>query len=426
MPIAVRRVVFRSLLALTCSVTPLAAQTTGHVSVMGDHLPNAGEATELRVRAFVEQKLAPGERVAIVASGWTAGLVAARDGEARQDLVAQPHDLYVDLTAGRFDVRAGLARVVWGRLDEVQPSDVINPLDVSAYLFEGRADARIPVPLTRVRWSASEAARLEVVWVPLFRRGRFDWLDEASSPFNLAQSAAIPCVTPDCPPVRFARDLPPTTLEGSQGGARFQTTTGRVDWSLAAWRGTEAFGVYDAAIGATPEGTPALVVTERYPRFTMIAGDIESAHGHWAWRGEAAVFVDATLPGRTGPGENGIGGVDGRRVVAGAGADRRAGLTHVSATVLVEHRDTVAWSDTSVSLVGGLQRGFARETRQLRLFGAWNAADRSTFLRTSGGWRLRDDLWLEGTVGWFRGAGDHFFSRFSDRDFVSLRLKAYF
>jgi hypothetical protein len=407
--------------ALLVSGAAYAQTPTGHVSVMADHLPNAGDATELRVRAFVEQKLAPSKRVSIVLSGWVAGLAADRGGEGGRDVAAQPHDLYIDLRAGRFDLRAGLARVVWGRLDEVQPSDVVNPLDVSAYLFEGRADARVPVPLTRVRWSANEASRLEVVWAPVFRRSRFDWLDEASSPFNLAQSAAPVCVAPGCSPVVFARDEPPRTLGQSQGGLRFESTIGRVDWSVSAWRGTETFGLHELEMPASMERGRAPVIVERYPRFTMVAGDVESVHGDWAWRGEAAAFVDATLPA-----DSGLGGVEGHRVVAGAGLDRRAGSSHVSATLLVEHRDAGGMTDTSVSLVGGLQRAFARETRQLRVFGAWNAADRSAFLRTSGSWSLRDNLSIEATLGWFAGDGSHFFSRFADRDFVSLRLKTYF
>jgi hypothetical protein len=401
---------------------PVWAQTpTGHVSVTADHLPNADDATELRVRAFVEQKLAPSKRVSIVLSGWIAGLAAERAGEGREDLVAQPHDLYVDIAAGPVDIRAGLARVVWGRLDEVQPSDVVNPLDVSAYLFEGRGEARVPLPLTRVRWSASEASRLEVVWAPVFRRSRFDWLDEASSPFNLARAVAAACGTVACPAVVFARDEPARTLRAPQGGMRYESTAGRVDWAVSAWRGIETFGVYELA-APTAESTPALAITERYPRFTMVGADIESVLGEWAWRGEAAAFVDATLPA---PG--GLGGVEGRRIVAGGGVDRRAGsASHLSATVLVEHQVAGGVSDTSVSVVGGLQQAFARETRQLRVFAAWNAADRSAFLRTSGAWSVRDNLAIEAALGWFAGDGTHFFSRFADRDFVSIRLKAYF
>ena len=52
----------------------------------------------------------------------------------------------VDRTGG---VGSGFTRVVWGRLDEIQPTDVINPLDVSRFFFEGRAEARLPVALVR-------------------------------------------------------------------------------------------------------------------------------------------------------------------------------------------------------------------------------------------------------------------------------------
>jgi hypothetical protein len=35
-------------------------------------------------------------------------------------------------------------------------------------------------------------------------------------------------------------------------------------------------------------------------------------------------------------------------------------------------------------------------------------------------------MWLESSVGWFLGQGDDALSRFSTRDFVYLRLKAFF
>ena len=103
--------------------------------------------------------------------------------------MALPHEAYVDVRAGGFDVRAGLATTVWGRLDEIQPTDVINPLDVSRFVFEGRAAARLPVLQTKVRWFANESTTVEGVWVPIFRRGRFDALDEPSSPFNVIADA---------------------------------------------------------------------------------------------------------------------------------------------------------------------------------------------------------------------------------------------
>ena len=89
--------------------------------------------------------------------------------------------------------------MVWGRLDELQPTDVVNPLDVSRFFFEGRSEARLAVPLVRARIHAGENVSIEAVYVPIFRRGRFDRLAEDSSPFNIAP--AVPFT--DRSPARY-------------------------------------------------------------------------------------------------------------------------------------------------------------------------------------------------------------------------------
>ena len=52
-----------------------------------------------------------------------------------------------------------------------------------------RSEARLPVGLVRVRAFLPKASTIEGVVVPVFRAGRFDQLDEPSSPFNLAANA---------------------------------------------------------------------------------------------------------------------------------------------------------------------------------------------------------------------------------------------
>ena len=151
--------------------------------------------------------------------------------------------------------------------------------------------------------------------------------------------------------------------------------------------------------------------------------------GDWAWRGELAVTTGDTVTAGDSPF-----GVRGRSLRAGVGTDRKAGAFRLNGTVLLEHRTAAADPgrgvagdrDTNVSLVVGGERPFARDTRRLRVFGAWNLADRSGFARTIGTWSIRDNLSLDGTVGWFFGRGDDTISRFADRDFVALSLKAYF
>lgn len=426
-------------LALAASAPPAYAQrgtVDGHVSIGVDHLPNLDDATELRARLFVERSWSSGPwrlRGAALAEA----LAADRDG-ARRDGHLQIREATVAWAGEVFELRAGLGTIVWGRLDEVQPTDVINPLDASKYLLEGRSEARLPVAHARVRWFAGERATLEGVWVPFFTRGRYDVLDEASSPFNLLNDARRCVPGPSCPVVRsFQRDEPARTLGASQGGARVNVTTGRVDWAAAVYSGYPGFGRLSALPlvilgppGAPPPVVPpSVVVRERFPRFTMVGGDLETARGAWAWRGELAFTTGDTVA----TGDSPL-GVRGRSLRAGVGADRNAGAFRLNGTVLLERRvaeaDAAAGvagtTDTNLSLVIGGERPFARDTRRLRVFGAWNLADRSGFARTIGTWSIRDNLSLEGTVGWFFGDGDDTISRFADRDFVAVSCKTYF
>jgi len=398
-------------------VSPAAAQTrpTGYVSAFLDVFPNASpETVELRARAFAEQKLAPSDRLRLTFAGFAEGLLrqlAATKPKAKSDRtvkdgILRVHDASVEVTAGRIDVLAGFTRVAWGRLDELQPTDVINPLDVSRFFFEGRSEARMPVPLVRARWFLTDDVTVEGVYVPVFRRGRFDRLDESTSPFNLAPH--IPTVTIE----------PARTLSNAQGGARFSATTGRVDWSVSAYRGFDPFGVY----------VPAAALTRIFPAFTMVGADFETVRGEWGIRGELAAFVQDTFQDVGGP-------VTGSSFDAGVGVDRKAGDYRVSGTVLLhrERYDTPVLtggapenSRTDVSFIASADRSFTREKYSIRLFGVYGATEGSAFVRGIGTAKLRDDLALESSIGWFVGSGRDLIGRFSGSDFAYARLKFYF
>jgi hypothetical protein len=419
-----------ALVSLLVCPTVVAAQqgvVDGHASVTVDHLPNAGDATELRARIFAERGFEIGDRVRVRLSGWAEGLLADRGGQVR-DAEALPHEAYVDVRAGRFDLRAGLATTVWGRFDEIQPTDVINPLDISRFVFEGRGAARLPVLQTRVRWFANESTTLEGVWVPLFRRGRFDALDEPTSPFNILADLD-PCSGPFvCVATAPRRETPPRTLSSSQGGLRVSTTTRQVDWSVSAYRGIQPFGIVEVQVSPLAVFPPQVTLVESFPRFTMIGADFETARGSWTIRGEMAARVDDTL---TAPAPAGAASPaplieEGRSWQGGVGADRKAGSYRLNASVIVENRDARTFGDTDVSLVGGGERAFSRDTIRVRVFGVWNISDASGFARTIVAWNLRENVWLESSVGWFLGEGDDAISRFSTRDFVYVRLKGYF
>ena len=407
------------------------SRPTGNVSVTGDWFPNRQDAAELRSRLFVEQKIEVHDRLRLTLSGFAEGLLASRPGTSDPSVetgILRAHEASAELRLGRLDVYAGYGRVVWGKLDELQPTDVINPLDISRFFFEGRSEARLPVTLVRGRWHFTDDISIEGVYVPFFRRGQFDQLGEETSPFNIATAGAdtiAACTPAGCLPVLPAeRQEPAKRWDTAQGGVRFGATSGRIDWSLAAYRGFEPFGLYETALVAPSPGLPlgAVRIDQRFPRFTMLGGDFETVAGEWGFRGEAAVFVRDSFQTL----EPAI--VEGESVDAGLGVDRRAGDYQFSATVLFHRqqadRDGVDRRD--VSLIASADRAFARERYRARAFGVYNPSEGSSFVRVIGTAKLLDELALEGSGGVFAGDGRDTIGRFGDSDFVYARLKYYF
>jgi hypothetical protein len=345
-------------------------------------------------------------------------------------VLLRPQDLYVEVAGDRFDVTAGFARIVWGRLDEFQPGDVVNPLDITRFFLEGRSEARLPVALIRGRVFLPAGATLEGVLVPAFRPGRFDQLDEPTSPFNLAANPSV-CAAPGvCVPVTIERHEPATSWDSVQGGIRANATIGRVDLGVSGYSGLDPFGLFSApasALAPPAGGLPAspplpFVVRQEFPRFTMLAADFEMVRGEWGFRGELAAFIRDTFQV-----PDNLEIIRGESIEGGLGVERKAGEYRLSGNMLIARARAVPLvEDTDISLVAALDRRFRRETVTLRGFGIYNASDRSGFVRSITAVSLRDDVWLEGSFGWFVGDGDDAVGRFADRDFLYARLKVHF
>ena len=76
-------------------------------------------------------------------------------------------ELYVSHTSGDIDVRAGIQRFAWGRLDEYPSNDLLNPWDYSQFLVKPLEDRKIGVPsvsaiVNKGNWT------FDTVWIPVF------------------------------------------------------------------------------------------------------------------------------------------------------------------------------------------------------------------------------------------------------------------
>ena len=388
--------------AAICLVGPVsvAAQTVdGYVSLMADVLPDVqlktGERralTELRARVFIERQFVIADRIRLMTSGFAEGLLADRgQSSATTAGIVRPQEFHLEATWQKADLRVGFTRVVWGRLDEFQPTDVVNPLDLTRFFLEGRAEGRMPVGVVRGRYLPTDRFTIEAIYVPVFRRGRFDQLDEDTSPFNAA-------------PVPLRSERPPRSLTSGQGGVRTSVTTGRIDWAASVYRGFETLPVYEL-IPAAGSGSPTWI--ERFARFTMVGGDFETVRGEWGLRGEVAARSN--------------------HVEGGVGVDRRTGAYRVAGTILATRRlSDQEPDDSGVSMIAAVDRSFARESRNVRLLGVYNPGDQSAFARMIASFNLRDDVSMEMSGGWFTGSGNDALSQLATRDFLYARLKVFF
>lgn len=392
--------------------------TTVQAALVADVLPRR-DVAELRPRVGVEVAAAPAAWASIKIDARVEGLLADRGGRVT-DLRGEIRDAWIEVTHGALDVRTGYGRIAWGRLDEIAPTDVINPIDASRFLFEGRTEARLPTGFVRSRWRGSERLAFEGVLVPVFRRGVFDRLDEPTSPFDLLNDRIL-----DAPfsVSRVSRE-PALSWKNVSGGGRVDATLGRVDVGAAAFRGFDALGpvTLEVAPGASAAATTATLV-EQHPRFTMVGGDFETVTGSWAWRGEVALFTERSLTLMPD-----VRPIQGRALDVGVGFDRRVGEFRLFAASIL-HREwsaeEPAVNRTDVSVVGSIERSFNRARYFARAFTVVNPDDRSAFVRALVAWKP-DDRWsVDLSAGAFAGTSDDAIGRFRTRDFLLVSLRTW-
>ena len=91
-------------------------------------------------------------------------------------------EAYLDARLSSLDLRLGLQKVAWGKLDRTQPNDLLNPLSYIDPLMDDEADRKIGVPALQASYFFPESwlpaeSRLTAVWVPKYIPYRFPLAD---------------------------------------------------------------------------------------------------------------------------------------------------------------------------------------------------------------------------------------------------------
>ena len=346
-------------------------------------------------------------------------------------------ELYVGYVTDTLELRAGIQRFAWGRLDEYPINDLLNPWDYTRFLRKSLEDRKIGVPSLSASLGKGDW-NFDAVWVPLFVPYRLPlpnerWFGESAiSAFTLIPGADINPGEPD---------LPPRTLGNSAVALRVRHT-GDIEWALNLFHGYDPRPVFKTtALVISPQAGNLLINPGFVPDFhkiTVMGLDSATVKGDWSLRAEFA-YTSGRLfnirqelwgyPQQPAPGIfplNPI-GAKSDTLAYGIGADYRLFedciLTmQAQQTVILSRPETLYDRNFETLLWANLKVGWMNQKIETNLNLAYNPEHGDGMAKVNA-WYVFTDSWKAGiTAVSFTGPPQSLFGRFSENDQVEAEL----
>jgi hypothetical protein len=348
-------------------------------------------------------------------------------------------ELFLSIARGGLDLRAGIQRFSWGRLDEYPVNDLLNPWDYTRFLRKPLEDRKIGVPSLSAQYSSSDWS-LEAVWVPVLVPYRLPMPYERWSGVPLSATFSIfpnVVITPQEP------TMPDRDIRNGNVGLRLKRG-GDIEWALNLYHGYDPRPIFrTTALTIIPIGTATFINPGYVPDFHRIttAGlDAAAVRGDLSLRAELAYTVNRPVnirrelwgyqPDPT-PGVNPLNPSIEQMHDAldyGIGADYRVfedGLLTVQAqqTVLFGNVELLYERQVETLLWANLRAGFMNQKIETNINLAWNPehGDRMTLVN---GWYVFSDFWKAGLAYVaLTGPGQSLFGRFSRNDQIEAEIR---
>ena len=391
-------------------------------------------------------------------------------------------EAYVRAFWGAFDLEAGLRKLTWGKADSFGPLDVINPVDYTD--LTGLADIldrKLPRPLLRGSYRIGSFSRVEAVFVPWFEADRYAeagrWAPRELTDLPAGIEGGIRSMFPilNTPaaaqmirwPVFSMGDYTPdtSTLGYAQGGLRFTSTAGPVDFGVqyysgyltrpavtvkgldtfqarinetmqayGAWQGTPdndaaakqaAFAAFENARDRAAQSlTPAV----SYNRYHQIGVDYAQALGGFNLRAELAGILTEDLAGTDGAVKNpSLGwsaGFD-RPLIFGISLNLQgSGSIRLLHDQISGNRAADAEAGTSMTssrLTGVLSKKLLRDELEVKTTVIWGVEDMDCYIIPALVW-TKGDLAAELSAGIFGGDPKGELGQYRANSFVKTAL----
>lgn len=341
-------------------------------------------------------------------------------------------ELFAAHSSGDLELRGGIQRFAWGRLDEYPPNDLLNPWDYTRFLTKPLEDRKIGVPSLSAALNKGDWA-CETVWVPVFIPYRLPLPDERWAGESLA-SAALQAV-PNAHIIPQEPDLPDRRIENGSLGVRIRRA-GEVEWSLNLFHGYDPRPVFrTTALSIVPEAGSIVIDPGYVPdfhRIDVIGADAAAVRGDLSLRAEIALSMNRYLnkdrslwgyPAAPSPGIHALNPIELKRdtVDYGVGADYRLfedGLLTVQAqqTIILGNVGQMYERKAETILWLNLKAGFMNRKIETNVNAAFNPEHGDSMVKANA-WYIFTDSWKAGlTAIALNGPPQSIFGRFARND----------
>jgi hypothetical protein len=299
----------------------------GRVEFLDAERFDSGTRRELpqgRIRTHLTADPSSRYRLVLDLTGTAGGTPRDPDGagvfdfhRVRQDISPslEVGEAYGELHTEWLDVRAGIQKFAWGKLDSFQPNDLLSPQKYFDPFLEEEIDRKIGVPaisptlfLPKLDGLPLEEMRVTFAWVPIHVPYYFPDQDERWYP-PLARAPAVSEVqgVRVVNRSRFTNgDLPSRTLDNGAYGVRFSGLAAGADFALYYFEGFDPSPALDASAEGSVRLDPAapggvdvrseVTVFPELDRIRSVGGDLAYPLLGATLRAEAAYVMDRPYP----------------------------------------------------------------------------------------------------------------------------------
>lgn len=222
-------------------------------------------------------------------------------GYGDSSLKADYGESWVRYRADDWRLTAGAQKVVWGRADEISPTDRLSTPDLTRLMLDPRQARRRANPALRFEWFAQEWS-LDLVWLPLFREAELPDTESLWHPVDKRRGRIVGLPEDGVLSAlvragQFNYDAP----EDGGGGIRFRRFGQNLDYAFTLQRSRNPMPYFQLDETTreyllTGDDVPALtgpvIFNSVYPRSWVAGGDFSLAAGAWTFRFEGTWSSD--------------------------------------------------------------------------------------------------------------------------------------